>query len=469
MKITKTKIHAALLIVVLVIGLVMLVPQQKKALALGGPTCVCCSACELPPNAVTFGLIIAAHELFREAYSIRVNEVHEWYLDNVLFDTLLLPAWQNMTEQLVTTMMHQMLIVGTFFDARHQMETQRLTQRKMAEAHKDYHPSLQMCEFGTNVRSLGAATHNANLTKQAMAKRFEDRMLGKGSSSAGGGPSYDFFGDDNDYTSRLKTFEDLFCDYRDMNKIQGNPDTGLFFCDTTNKPRVNADIDFTKTIMMPSIIDVDMALDLPGADPDRPLSGPEVFEMANYLYGHDVFSRIGENVITRSRSHDEYVDMRAVIAKRSVAQNTFASIVSYKTRGSVNRPPYNLPADPTKGYSTGSFQYMENIFEQMGVPADQVPGLLGGTQAATEISYYAQMEILAKKLYQRPEFYTNLYDKPANLKRTLVSMQAIDLMLDRDIYDSYLRSEALLSLILETQLINVEQEYIDQIKDIEPL
>jgi hypothetical protein len=42
---------------------------------------------------------------------------------------------------------------------------------------------------------------------------------------------------------------------------------------------------------------------------------------------------------------------------------------------------------------------------------------------------------------------------PANVKRRSVAMQAISVMMDRDIYKSYLRSEAIMSVLLETKLI----------------
>jgi hypothetical protein len=67
-------------------------------------------------------------------------------------------------------------------------------------------------------------------------------------------------------------------------------------------------------------------------------------------------------------------------------------------------------------------------------------------------SYYAQLEILAKKIYQDTDFYANLYDKPANVSRKLVSMKAIELMLDRAIYESQLRREMAVSVTLSSKL-----------------
>jgi hypothetical protein len=76
-------------------------------------------------------------------------------------------------------------------------------------------------------------------------------------------------------------------------------------------------------------------------------------------------------------------------------------------------------------------------------------------------SYFAQMEVLTKKLYQNPVFYTELYDKPANVARKGAALQAIGLMQDRDLYNSLLRSEAVLSVLLETMLMKEQEKIVN--------
>jgi hypothetical protein len=90
--------------------------------------------------------------------------------------------------------------------------------------------------------------------------------------------------------------------------------------------------------------------------------------------------------------------------------------------------------------------------------------LLGSDGAGNEIgpSYYAQMEVLTKKIYQNPDFYTNLYDKPANVERKEVAMQAIGLMQKFDLFKSYLRTEASLSVLLETSIQDLQDKVQDQ-------
>jgi hypothetical protein len=69
------------------------------------------------------------------------------------------------------------------------------------------------------------------------------------------------------------------------------------------------------------------------------------------------------------------------------------------------------------------------------------------------------MEVLTKKMYQNPTFYTNLIDKPANIKRMRAAMRAIKLMQDRDIASAIQRREMLMSMMLELRL----REKADQV------
>lgn len=78
---------------------------------------------------------------------------------------------------------------------------------------------------------------------------------------------------------------------------------------------------------------------------------------------------------------------------------------------------------------------------------DEIHAMLG-----VRPSYYAQMEVLTKKIYQTPDFYTNLYDKPVNVERIGVAMDAISIMNQRDRYESLLRREMLTAMLVEDAL-----------------
>ena len=77
------------------------------------------------------------------------------------------------------------------------------------------------------------------------------------------------------------------------------------------------------------------------------------------------------------------------------------------------------------------------------------------------------MEILTKKAYQDPRFYTNLYDKPANVERKGAAIQAIGLIQKFDMLKSYLRTEASLSILLELAVEELQDEIEDAIDSVD--
>lgn len=83
-------------------------------------------------------------------------------------------------------------------------------------------------------------------------------------------------------------------------------------------------------------------------------------------------------------------------------------------------------------------------------------------------SYYAQMEVLTKKIYESPNFYTNLYDKPENVDRIGAAIDAIGLMSMRDRFDSSLRREMLTGLLVEDALqTHIESNTVRIFKNIQ--
>ncbi len=375
--------------------------------------------------------------------------LHQDFLINDIFLTKILPAWMMMTEQMTTVMMLQMQAVGQFLDAKHQLETQQLFQQLTAEAHKDYQPDLGMCVFGTNIRSLAAADHHMQFTNFALSQRSQDRQLGHINSNASEGRKEDREG-------RLEQFKEQFCDPHDNNPT-GAAGTGLeLLCNGNAPTSVNKDIDIQRTVYLPRTLEIDLADDEPPSEDEQ-----AVMAMANNLYAHDVFSRIGEPVISVEANQDEYLDLRSIVAKRSVAENSFHAIAAMKTQGSIDPHP-----NGGDGNAVDTAQYMKILMQELGLPDDEITQMIGERP-----SYLSQLEILAKRIYQRPEFYTELYGKPVNVERRSVAMQAIGLMLDRDTYNSYLRSESMMSILLETKTIRLQEEIQDSLNkmDADPI
>ncbi len=349
-----------------------------------------------------------------------------------LYETHIYPALLRMTTQLNTTGIQQVEIIGTFFDAKHQLETQRLFQELTAQAHKDYHPSEGLCEIGTNVRALAGSERNGKLTQIALANRMMDRQLMAGEQVS-------MEGIDSDRRGRLYNFIDNYCDPND-NATNNLPGLALL-CGIEGGPKArrNADVNYTHTIDNKLTLDVNFNT-LGASSPDE----EDVFAISANLFAHSLSPTISDLLLADVNYEIKdasfgYLDGRAIAAKRSVAQNSFAAIAAMKGSGN---PAYAAP-------------YLKSIVQELGVAPEVVEGYLGGSP-----SYFAQMEVLTKVMYQNPDFYTELYDKPVNVERKGAILQAIGLMQDRDIYQSLIRSEAVLSTLLAT-LIHEEQDRIN--------
>ena len=139
------------------------------------------------------------------------------------------------------------------------------------------------------------------------------------------------------------------------------------------------------------------------------------------------------------------MDARRILAMHNVAHNSFANMIGMKSesQSAVDKP---------------GGVFMKALMREFGLVDADIDKLLGANP-----SYYAQMEVLTKKIYQHPNFYTNLYDKPANIDRIGVSMDAIKIMQNRDQYEASLRREMLTSLLVEEILAKHAKKTSDRI------
>ena len=326
-----------------------------------------------------------------------------------------LEAFQQMTAELNSNMMAQVEAIGMFFDAKHQLESQRIFQRRTARAHKDYHPSVQMCEIGTMVRDLANTERRSDLTAVAMQRHMIDRALQSGDVKT-------VIGNSSDEITRVTQYINDFCN------IQDNAQQNDLLCQgvSAGADQQNKDINFTQTLDAPLSLDIDMLDDFILPDEQN------IFALLDYIFLNDALPFTAQSKSTLKKYVMPYMDMRSIVAMRSVAQNSFANFIALKTAG----PEENTAAP-----------YLYALMDEMGVTAEEIERVLGERP-----SYYAQMEVLTKKIYQDPKFFANLYDKPANVKRIRAAMSAIKLMQDRDIHESMMRREMLLSMILELKL-----------------
>ncbi|MFP4385671.1 MAG: hypothetical protein ACLFP8_03090 [Alphaproteobacteria bacterium] len=374
-----------------------------------------------------------------------VGAVRPELLETNFFSDFWYQGVSELTRYLNAYGMYQLRLIGGFFDARNQIETTRLFFRLQAEAHRDYHPSDDFCWIGSSSKSL-AATENRSRSNMLALSRFSiDRQLGRmGSSTA--------VDDAGDKTGRWHQFTKNYCDPKDNG--WAGIGTGLDrACDhdgagpdlttgTDERHRVNIDIDYTRLIESKRTLDVNFT---DNQNPNTLTDNEEdVLALSANLYGNHLPSRTITREMMRSfpAAHKLYLDQRTVVARRNVALNSFNAIVAMKSAGTGGSSLTGSDPD------TGSYiaALMRELMPE-GTSDEDIIKVMGENP-----SYYAQLEVLGKKMYESPRFFARLYDTPANIQRKSVAMKAIELMLDRALFESELRQEMLLSVMLSTSL-----------------
>ncbi len=321
-----------------------------------------------------------------------------------------------MAEQFTANMMAQLQAFGMLLDAKHQLETQRLFQQRAAQAHKDYHPSELMCQFGTFAMDLASTQRSSDVTKLAVDREILQRETGSGDAKGFSGTS--------DVLSRFSHFRRNYCNPED------NAGGLKLLCPTAApKATQNLDINYTQMLDQPLTLKVDMTDGVNTPDEEA------LFALVDNLFMHNLPLRPSESEMDQKKFQYQYFNYRSIIAMRGIARNSIANIIAMKTES-----PFDI-AHP------GSGPYLKALMKEFGLSNTDIDILLG-----EHPSYYAQMEVLTKKIYQNPAFYTALYDTPTNVKRIRAAMRAIKSMQDRDIQLALQRREILLSLMLELRL-----------------
>lgn len=391
-------------------------PVQKSC---GG---VCACSCQSP--------IEENHITLRAHITDEFIQHRNWMIDE-FFVKHILPAMAMMTSQMQIIGMNHTFAIGGFFDAKHTLETQALMGQLMAEADKDYTPSKGICTIGTNVKSLASSMERGDIVKAALSDRVLKRQLRHNDVISGGD-------EDVDARSRLELFAKTHCNIHD------NANGLKYLCKQSSGPkdRINKDVDFTRTIDSKLTVDIDMTMNGSGTSADA----EDIFALNALLFSNDVFKaqpklKLASNEGVPKNAAYFYADLRSIAAKRNVAQNSISSIVAERVSGDTEVAPT-----------------LRKIVNELGVPEEDMDFILGKNP-----SYFAQMEVLTKSIYQNPVFYTELYDKPANVLRKGTMISAVQLMQERDIYKSQLRNEAVLAVLLETMMHKEHQRVTSQL------
>lgn len=384
----------------------------------------------------------------QEDISDQFNDHRGWVSDDFLKNEFV-PGLQEVIEKTIAEGTETIFEIGKLFDAKHLSETKREITELRYDAFKDYIPSQSFCTFGTTVRSLTHTEIANKATTEALSHRQMIRHLG--TKNAAGANSAD-----GDKKTRWDLFKKVYCDPADNNWRDGMVDSGLSsICLSTatksasstpyySQERTNIDIDYSRAVENKRLINI---YGPAWANSDEEI---DILSLGNNLYGHNIITRnISANALQDPAMAERYLELRSIVAQRSVAENSYNHIVGMKSLGTPVVSGTSTPIETN--------QFFGKAIQNLGYGSNEVVDYLGinandwGTESA-DLGQYATLEILAKKLYQNPKFYSDLYDTPANIKRKSAALKAFELMLDRAIYESELRQELAMSVLLSSRL-----------------
>jgi hypothetical protein len=414
------------LLLILVLSLFALWPRAGA-----WASCVCLTPSDSPTSfPCTFSTTIGGLQQWWDMEDFNstqknflTNDFYQKKIIDELWKRNLQPALKAMTAQLTAARLYNAGMIGTMMDGQAAVETQLTMQRLEAEAYRDYTPGEGLCRLGTNVRSLAASQDKSDAAHMALDQLAFRRMM-----NHRGGPSEG--GTSSDALNRFKQYQRLYCNPGDNNGLMKSICYPKAATPASSPARFNRDIDIARTLLHPLTLNLDYSNDALSSDEE------DVLALSANLYGFETIRNIPPAAVGPGANDEQkstYLDLRQFAAIRGAAQNSFNAIAAQKAKG-----------------SGASYVYMTNALMELGFSrADAIRFLSSDTN---EPSYYAQMEILTKKVYQNPNFYVNLIDKPANVKRQLAAMKAIELMQNRDLFESLERQEILLSLLLELDI-----------------
>jgi hypothetical protein len=417
----------------LAIAAALMLPLPLRAQA-----CSNCYVVAAGHNAIT-ATVFSLHFLLRHNITQSMKDHRRDFVIGEFFNNMILPALQSLTHQLEQAAAMELIAIGSFIDAENQLETQLVFQELKARAHKDYQPSIGMCTIGTAARGLASAGSNAETVAYTLAERSLRRQLNNANTAGAVGTYVDKRG-------RLSQFTRRYCDSYDngngLEPLCGPPRNAA------QKSAVNRDVDGGRLF---SSLAYKVRYGNLGMDRDD----PDLFALADNLYAHEVLPPVreallkadGNNQINPNQSI--LLDIRAIAAKRAVAEDSFNQIAGMRALGTEE--------------AAATTPQTASLLELMGYAPGDARALIDETP-----SYQARMELLTKKMYMDPVFYTNLYDKPANVERKGAALRAIGLMQDMDMFKSRLRSEMALSVLLELEIQNYQESVDNRMKGLRP-
>lgn len=358
---------------------------------------------ELDREIVSTHTVIAAQEFSEQDYE-------DTYVGGI----------QNMADEIRNATLNHVTALGAMIDARTLLDTLRSIQISTVQTMKDYAPSDSLCRFGTLSRSLALSEDVVDKNRLAISKIMFDRN-NQQIHTVFGQPGSGAF-------NLLQDFKEKYCDEVDNNGfLKGYCEVATSTSDTF----FNRDVDFTRVFDVPLTLDVDFT------DPTQTATRQSLIALFRNLSYIPAYQDTGEEGFDPNSNLLTTQDARAINAARQVAGNTYGALIAEKV---------GVRTEATSG-TTEATPYILEILTHLGVSDADARALVSNNP-----SYFAQMEVMTKKVFQNPAFYANLYDSAANIDRQRVAMKAIELQQDRDFLESLRRREILLSSLLSMKL-----------------
>lgn len=392
-----------------------------------------CCGCNLPCAACT-GIQIEEAEITRRHFSSEMEAHRNWLTDRYFTDYIR-PTWMSATQQLTVTGMFQAGLIGTFFDAKHQLETQSLLDEIHIEAIEEYQPSAPLCRFASVTTALASSEQRKRANRIGFAENVLGRNMLAENTLAGRGRVIES-------DSRLRQFRTIYCHPEDGDgHLVGSEEMICGENPPDDPSRYNNDVNFT------GLVDRPLTLDVNTVDNENTPAEKDIIALARNLYNQEIIDYQGAEGGDEPRSPllavtaniENFIEFNAYNAKLNVAENSFFHLVSEKSKG-----------------TGASGEYLTQLMQQLGLTQEDADRMLGENP-----SYFAQMEVLTKKLYQNPNFLVGLIDLPQNINRQMAALETFELMQKRDFYLGLVRQEMLLSVILE-ELLNERFDDIDK-------
>jgi len=136
---------------------------------------------------------------------------------------------------------------------------------------------------------------------------------------------------------------------------------------------------------MPGTIDVDLIDGVEAEDEE------DVIALAKHLYWPTVINFGPEDEL--NRKPESVLDLQRATALKNIAHTSYSNLVALKARAET----------PPSGGSTvePGWTFMKTLMRDFGVSDTEIESMIG-----VQPSYWAQMDVLTKKMYQLPSFYT---------------------------------------------------------------